>query len=97
MGAALKAAGSDLFVYAPMFTTPCGATTKKLVNGEVDPDNVRPTADFSWPVWDAPLSEWVTSPNDSISMSKHPEVRWFALGDFFSQIWYLRQYGVALE
>ena len=33
----------------------------------------------------------------AILMSMHPEMRWFALGDFFDQIWYLRQYGVALE
>jgi hypothetical protein len=38
-----------------------------------------------------------TSPNDAILMSLHPEVKWFALGDFFDQIWYLRQYGVPLE
>jgi hypothetical protein len=33
----------------------------------------------------------------AILMSMHPEIRRFALGDFFDQIWYLRQYGVALE
>ena len=80
-----------------MFVTPSGATTKKLVDGSIDPNNIRPTADFSWPVYDVPLAEWVTSPNDAIMMSLHPEVKWFALGDFFDQIWYLRQYGVPLE
>ena len=72
-------------------------STKKLVDGTIDPDNARPTADFSWPVWDVALAEYVTSPNDKILMAAHPEVRWFALGDFFDQVWYLRQYGVPLE
>ena len=43
------------------------------------------------------MAEYVTSPNDKILMEAHPEVRWFALGDFFDQVWYLRQYGVPLE
>jgi hypothetical protein len=43
-----------------MFITPSGATTKKLLDGTIDPNNIRPTADFSWPVYDVPLAEWVT-------------------------------------
>jgi hypothetical protein len=97
MEKALAAAGDDLFAYSSMFVTPQGATTKKLLNGLIDPNNIRPTADFSWPVWDVILAKYVTSPNDMILMGAHPEVRWFALGDFFDQIWYLRQYGVPLE
>ena len=97
MDKALAAAGPDLLAYSSSFVTPSGATTKKLVDGTIDPDNARPTADFSWPVWDVALAEFVTSPNDKILMAAHPEVRWFALGDFFDQVWYLRQYGVPLD
>jgi len=97
MDRALAAAGPDIFAYTSSFVTPTGATIKKLIDGSVDPNNVRPTADFSWPVWDVALAEYVTSPNDKILMEAHPEVRWFALGDFFDQVWYLRQYGVPLE
>ena len=87
----MAAAGNDLFGFSPMFITPQGATTKKLLDGTVDPSNVRPTADFSWPVWDVPLAKWVTSPNDMIDMSDHPNLRWFSLTDFFDQVHYLRQ------
>ena len=60
-------------------------------------NNCRPTADFSWPVWDVPLAEWVNSPNDSIDLNSHPSLRWFSLQDFFDQVHYLRQFGVDLE
>ena len=94
---AVAVAGDALMGFSPMFVTPQGAVTKKLLDGTVDPLNVRPTADFSWPMWDVPLAEWATSPNDSIDMDAHPSLRWFSLQDFFDQIHYLRQFGVALE
>jgi len=80
-----------------MFVTPQGATTKKLVDGSVDPFNVRPTADFSWPVWDVPLAQWVKSPNDAINMRALPDIPWFSLPEFFDQLHYLKQLGVPLE
>ena len=94
---AVVVAGDELLGFSPMFVTPQGATTKKLVDGTIDPSNCRPTADFSWPVWDVPLAEWVTSPNDAIDLDSHPSLRWFSLQDFFDQVFYLRQFGVDLE
>ena len=97
MDKALAAAGPDLLAYSSSFVTPSGATTKKLVDGTIDPDNARPTADFSWPVWDVPLAQWVNSPNESIDLDSHPSLKWFSLQDFFDQVHYLRQFGVDLE
>ena len=94
---AVRVAGDALMGFSPMFATPQGAAAKKLLDGSVDPYNVCPTADFSWPVWDVPLAEFATSPNDCIDMSEHPKVKWFALQDFFDQVHYLRQFGVDLE
>ena len=88
---------AGLIGFSPMFVTPQGATEKKLADGSVDPLNCRPTADFSWPVWDVPLAEVVSSPNDCIDMEAMPQVRWFGLTDFFDQIHYLKKFGVPLE
>jgi hypothetical protein len=94
---AVRVAGDDLLGFSPMFATPTGATPKKLIDGTIDPDNCRPTADFSWPVWDVPLAQWVNSPNESIDLDSHPSLKWFSLQDFFDQVHYLRQFGVDLE
>ena len=94
---AVQIAGDALMGFSPMFVTPQGAVTKKLLDGSIDPYNVRPTADFSWPVWDVPLAEFATSPNDSIDTRDLPELKWFSLQDFFDQVHYLRQFGVDLE
>jgi hypothetical protein len=94
---AVQIAGDALMGFSPMFVTPQGAVTKKLLDGSIDPYNVRPTADFSWPVWDVPLAEFATSPNDSIDTRDLPDLKWFSLQDFFDQVHYLRQFGVDLE
>ena len=94
---AVQIAGDALMGFSPMFVTPQGAVTKKLLDGSIDPYNVRPTADFSWPVWDVPLAEFATSPNDSIDTRDLPALKWFSLQDFFDQAHYLRQFGVDLE
>ena len=94
---AVQIAGDALMGFSPMFVTPQGAVTKKLLDGSIDPYNVRPTADFSWPVWDVPLAEFATSPNDSIDKRDLPALKWFSLQDFFDQVHYLRQFGVDLE
>ena len=94
---AVQIAGDALMGFSPMFVTPQGAVTKKLLDGSIDPYNVRPTADFSCPVWDVPLAEFATSPNDSIDTRDLPELKWFSLQDFFDQVHYLRQFGVDLE
>ena len=94
---AVQIAGDALMGFSPMFVTPQGAVTKKLLDGSIDPYNVRPTADFSWPVWDVPLAEFATSPNDSIHTGDLPALKWFSLQDFFDQVHYLRQFGVDLE
>ena len=44
---AVQIAGDALMGFSPMFVTPQGAVTKKLLDGSIDPYNVRPTADFS--------------------------------------------------
>ena len=56
----------------PFTFTPSGATVKKLLDGSVDPDNMRPTADFSWGKDCCPLSEMVLSPNGSIDVKALP-------------------------
>jgi hypothetical protein len=40
-----KKGGALAFV--PFFSTPQGAVPKKLADGAIDPDNCRPTSDFS--------------------------------------------------
>ena len=35
---AVQVAGDALLGFSPMFATPTGATTKKLVDGTIDPD-----------------------------------------------------------
>jgi hypothetical protein len=45
---AVRVAGDALLGFSPMFATPTGATPKKLIDGTIDSDNCRPTADFSW-------------------------------------------------
>jgi hypothetical protein len=94
---AVRVAGDTLMGFSPMFVTPQGAVTKKLLDGSIDQYNVRPTADFSWPVWDVPLAEFATSPNDSIDESKLPSLKWLSLQDFFDHVHSLRQFGVELE
>ena len=94
---AVQIAGDALMGFSPMFVTPQGAVTKKLFDGSIDPYNVRPTADFSWPVWDVPLAEFATSPNDSIDTRDLPALKWFSLQDFLVQVHYLRQFSVDLE
>jgi hypothetical protein len=58
--------------YVPFICTPLGAVPKKLADGTIDPDNCRPTSDFSWPVPSVPLAAFVTAPNDLISLDDLP-------------------------
>ena len=81
----------------PFTFTPSGATIKKLLDGTVDPNNMRPTADFSWGKDCCPLSEMVLSPNASIDVKAMPHFEWFRLRHFIEQIHYLRQFGLPLE
>lgn len=83
--------------YVPFICTPLGAVPKKLADGTIDPDNCRPTSDFSWPVPSVPLAAFVTAPNDLISLDDLPPFRWFSLREFFEQVHYLNQFGVELE
>ena len=81
----------------PFTFTPSGAVVKKLLDGTVDPDNMRPTADFSWGKDCCPLSEMVLSPNGSIDVKALPHFEWFRLRHFIEQVHYLKQFGLPLE
>jgi len=83
--------------FVPFIATPQGAVPKTLANGTVDPDNCRPTANFSCPLPHQPLAVFITAPNDLISLDDLPPFRWFGLGEFFAQVHYLSQFGVQLE
>ena len=83
--------------YVPFIVTPQGAVPKSLPDGTEDPDNCRPTANFSWPVPNQPLAAFITAPNDLISKHDLPPFRWFRLQEFFAQVHYLDQFGVQLE
>ena len=83
--------------FIPFFATPQGAVPKKLADGAIDPDNCRPTSDFSWPPPSDALAKYVTAPNDLIDKDSLPGFRWFKLSDFFAQVHYLKQWGVPLE
>ena len=83
--------------FIPYFSTPMGAVPKKLPDGSIDPDNCRPTSDFSWPPKSDELAKYVLSPNDLIAKDSLPAFRWFKLTDFFEQVHYLRQWGVPIE
>lgn len=78
----------------PITVSPSGATTKKLRDGSIDPDNMRPTADMSWPrpsLWLALLAE---SHNATIDLERDfPYVHYVSHKDMIEQILYLESLG----
>ena len=78
----------------PGIYSPTGAVPKKTRLGEIDPDNCRPTADYSWPppgYW----MDWLTSSvNGSIQLEEDfPWVKYIRHVDLVDQILCLKAFG----
>jgi hypothetical protein len=78
----------------PIKVSPTGCVDKTLRNGDVDPDNKRPTADYSWP----PTGHWMrhlcTSPNAAVDLERDfPFVYMVGAHDLIAQIQYLAALG----
>ena len=77
----------------PAVYSPTGAVHKKLRDGSIDPQNMRPTLDLSWPppgYWMA----WLTqSTNDSIDEDSLPIVHYLDHQNFKGQIMQLKELG----
>ena len=76
----------------PAVYSPTGAVHKKLRDGSIDPGNMRPTSDFSWP----PPQYWMgwltTSVNDTIDLDmEFPYVHYFNHMDFVQQVMQLKE------
>ena len=80
-------------VYPATFS-PTGAVPKKLRDGSIDPENMRPTADYSWP----PPGHWMkwlyTSINEGIDLdNSFPYIRYLSHKDISRQILRLKIWG----
>ena len=78
----------------PIKVSPTGCVDKALRNGDIDPDNKRPTADYSWP----PAGHWMwnlcRSPNESVDLERDfPFVYMIGAHDLIEQIQYLAALG----
>lgn len=78
----------------PAVYSPTGATSKKTRLGVIDPDNCRPTVDYSWPppgYW----MEWLTqSVNDGVQLQEDfPWVYFVTVRDIMDQALALRALG----
>jgi hypothetical protein len=78
----------------PAFYSPTGAVHKKDRLGNVDPLNMRPTADYSWPA-SGHWMEWLTkSVNDSVDLDRDfPRVRYVTFQDIAERALQLRSLG----
>ena len=78
----------------PAIYSPTGAVPKKTRMGVIDPNNCRPTADYSWP----PAGYWmewlIASVNESINLeTDFPWVKYIRHSDFVDQILCLKALG----
>jgi hypothetical protein len=78
----------------PIKVSPTGCVDKALRNGDIDPENKRPTADYSWP----PVGHWMwnlcRSPNESVDLERDfPFVYMIGAHDLIEQIQYLAALG----
>ena len=78
----------------PATFSPTGAVPKKLRDGSVDPENMRPTADYSWP----PPGHWLRwlcpSVNEGVDLdSEFPYIRYLSHKDIARQILRLKIWG----
>ena len=81
-------------VFFPSTVSPTGATVKKDREGRIDPNAIRPTADYSWP----PANHWlrwlVQSPNESVDLENDfPWVYYATTRDFMEQVLFLDALG----
>jgi len=78
----------------PAVYSPCGAVHKKLRDGSIDPSNMRPTSDFSWPPPGYWMSWLTESVNDRINLDiDFPYVHYYSHGDFVEQVLQLSALG----
>lgn len=78
----------------PITVSPSGATTKKLRDGSIDPENMRPTADMSWPRPSHWLSWLAQSHNATVDLERDfPYVHYVTHADMIEQILYLEALG----
>ena len=78
----------------PAFYSPTGAVPKKLRDGTVDPDNMRPTADYSWP----PPGHWMrwlcSSVNKTVDLdADFPEAKYSSFREVAEQVVKLKEWG----
>ena len=78
----------------PAMYSPTGAVPKKLRDGTVDPENMRPTADYSWP----PPGHWmrwlVKSVNESVDLhGDFPEAKYSSFREVAEQVIKLKVWG----
>ena len=82
----------------PLIVSPTGAVVKKLRDGSIDPDNMRPTADYSWP----PPGFWMElltkSPNASVDLQRDfPYIYYIGAHDLIAQILFLALLGAGVR
>jgi hypothetical protein len=78
----------------PIKASPTGCVDKALRNGDIDPENKRPTADYSWP----PAGHWMRhlccSPNEAVDLERDfPWVYMIGAHDLMEQVQYLATLG----
>lgn len=78
----------------PITVSPTGAVTKKLRNGSIDPENMRPTADYSWPAPGLWMTHLVRSPNMSVDLTlDFPYIYYIGVHDLIEQVLFLAELG----
>ena len=88
--------GFPISVSPPIYPgvySPTGAVHKKLRDGTIDPLNMRPTLDLSWPPPGYWMSWLTTSTNDLIQPDGLPYVHYLDHVDFVGQILQLQELG----
>jgi hypothetical protein len=82
----------------PMLASPTGAVFKKLRDGTIDPDNMRPTADYSWPPPGYWMSLLLDSPNASVDLERDfPYIHYIDANDLIDQILFLDTLGAGVK
>jgi hypothetical protein len=82
----------------PIEVYPTGAVAKNLRNGDVDPDNMRPTADYSWPPPGYWMSMLFKSANASVDLQRdYPYIHYIGAHDLIDQVLYLDTLGAGVR
>ena len=80
--------------FFPSLALPTGATVKKDREGNIDPDVIRPTADYSWPPKEHWLRWLVCSPNEAVDLDvDFPWVYYASTRDYIEQVLFLDAFG----